>query len=91
MKPRTDAANTGNWLEASKGFKVRPYVESYVTTASVQEEDSLGSPPFEVLREISVLLPSGPSADVESLLNGEFQAWDALSDEALVTVEDQLD
>ena len=90
MEPRTDVANTKNWLEASRGIRTRAYIESYMSTVSMGERPFPSGNFYESLRTVSVLLPTKRAATLEPQLDMEFQAWDILSDEALANFELEL-
>jgi hypothetical protein len=86
VEPRTNTANTRTWLEASKGIKIKAYIGSYMPTLSVRESPFPSEDLYDVLREVSVPVPMTRAA-VEPQLEMELQAWDVLSDEALLNFE----
>ena len=90
MEPLTNVTNTKNWLEASRGIRIRAYIESYTPTLSVRERPFPSGNLYDSLRKVSVLLPTKCAATLEPQLDIEFQAWDILSDEALVNFELEL-
>ena len=87
----TDEANTRTWLEASKGIRIRTYIESRMSTLSLRERPSPSENLYEALRKISVPLPMRRAATLEPQLEMELQAWDVLSDEALRNFEQGLE
>jgi hypothetical protein len=89
MEPLTDTVNTRDWLEASKGVKIAAYIESYMPTLSIYEKPLSDQNFYDALKSISVLFPVTPIISLR--LHQEFQAWDALSDEALMIFEQELD
>lgn len=54
MEPRTETVGTKNWLEASKGLKVRAYIESCVSTWNVHERPLPNRDFYDDLRKVSV-------------------------------------
>ena len=90
MDPQTNVANTKDWREACRGIRIRAYIESYMPTLSIQERSSPVEDFYDALRKISVPLPTERAATTADELDMEFQAWDALSDEALVNLEQEL-
>ena len=90
MKPRTETVNSKSWIEANKGIKITSYIENRVSTLSIRERPLPGGNFYELLRETSVMVPKEQPAVVEHELDLELQAWDALSDEALVSFEQEL-
>ena len=90
MNPQTNSANTKDWLEAYKELRITAYIEHYTTTLGLRARP-LPSQDFDALRKISVpVSPMKQFAVVPPQLNREFQAWDALSDEALTNLEREL-
>jgi len=91
MAPETNVANTKNWLEVSKGIRIRAYVENYVPTLNVRERPLPKEDLYDALRNISVPFPTKRAAiAIEPEFDIEFRAWDALSDEALMNFEREL-
>lgn len=86
MEPKTITANTKDWLEASKGIKIAAYIESYMTTLSMREPPFSSRNLYDAFRKISV-----PISNQDYQFRQELQAWDALSDEALIIFERELD
>jgi len=91
MERQTNAANTKDWLKATKDLTIRAYVETNVPTVSMHGRPA--PPPVfdEALRKVSVPLPAQRVPVIDSQLDIELQAWDVLSDEALENFERELD
>ncbi len=85
MEARTDRANMKDWLDASPDIKLRTYIESCMSTLSVREGLLADQNLYEALREVSL-----PFLNQEFQLHQELQAWDELSDEALMIFEREL-
>ena len=85
MEARTDRANMKDWLDASPDIKLRTYIESCISTLSVREGSFADQNLYEALREVSL-----PLFNQEFQLHQELQAWDELSDEALMIFEREL-
>lgn len=90
MQPETDGVNPRTWLEASKGIKIRAYIESYMPTVSVRQSSFPSANLYDALRKISVALPMQRAVTLEPHFEMELQAWDILSDEALRNFEQEL-
>ncbi len=90
MIPQTDTANTNNWLEASKDSVIWSYIENYMPTSSIQGRPLAEEDLYEALKRVSVPYLGGCAANAEARLGMEFQAWDDLSDEALMNFELEL-
>ena len=88
MEPRTDTANTRDWLGVSKDIKLSAYIESCTSTLSVYEKPLLSQDFYDAFKRISVPFSAAPIISVQ--LHQEFQSWDALSDEALVAFEQEI-
>jgi hypothetical protein len=91
MEPQTNAANTKDWLKATKELTIRAYVETYMPTVSVRGRPSPPQAFDEALRKVSVPLPAERVPIIDPQLDIELQAWDVLSDEALKNFERELD
>lgn len=95
MIVRTDAATTDDWLRANKEITIAAHVQNYTPTAAVLESPILPIPDkgaLDVLTKISVSLPleRHPVSAAQIGLDLEFQAWDSLSDEAFLNLEQNL-
>lgn len=90
MEPRTDTANTQSWQEG-KRIKLRPYIESCVSTLNMGEKPISGRNFYEALSKVSIRYKKSTSIPIEARLRQEFQSWDSLSDEALTNFEQKLD
>ena len=90
MEPKTNEANTRTWLEASSSIRIRAYIENYTPTLSIRERPLPSENLYDMLRKISVPLPVERVVTIERQLEMEFQAWDILSDEALMNFEQEL-
>ena len=91
MEPQTQVASAKDWLEADTGIKIMPYVQNYALTSTVWNRPLPSMDFLAALRRISVPLPAQRRSELEPQLDLEFQAWDTLSDEALMNFEQQLD
>jgi hypothetical protein len=80
MEPRTNTANTQDWLEASKGIKIAAYIQHYVGTLSLHARQ-LPSQDFDALKKISVPLPRQRTWDdvMEDVLHDRAEAWERLA------------
>ena len=90
MEPRTETVNAKDWIEANEGIKITAYIENRVSTLSVWQRPLPSENLFESLRKISVIVTKQQPTVAERELDMELQAWDALSDEALVSFEQEL-
>jgi len=90
MEPQTDAANMRSWLGTSPQIKITAYIENCVSTLNIREAPLSRVDFYETLRKFSVPFRKDRSAILEPQLDLEFQAWDALSDEALMNFEQEL-
>jgi hypothetical protein len=91
MESQTNELNTKNWLEATKGMKIRAYIEAYTPTSSMHGMPLPREDLYDAFKEISVPFSEKRTPIVEPQLDAEFQAWDMLSDEALINFEQGLD
>ena len=92
MQPETHEANTETWIKASQDLNVKPFVEGYMATVSVNgypvpTEQGL----YDELKKIGALFPIPAAGVVGPQLEMELQAWDLLSDEALRDFEAGLE
>ena len=90
MEPQTHEANTSTWLEANSDFRISAYVESCTSTIIMRQQLLPSEILYDMLRKISVPLPAERVVATERQLETELQAWDALSDEALMNFEQEL-
>lgn len=91
MESQTCVASTKDWLEASKEMKIKLSVENSISTVNAYRfAVSLGEL-LDTLKQISLPFLGRPSVVVEPSLDLEFEAWDSLSDEALVNFEYALE
>ena len=90
MEPRTETINAKSWIGANKEIKIAAYIENYAPTLSVWKKTLPDEDFYDLLRETSVMVLEKRTAIEEPELDLEFQAWDALSDEALMSFEQEL-
>jgi len=91
MQPRTTSANTRQWLRAHDGMRATAYIESYVPTLNLCDKAAASRDFLEALREVSVPLPAKEAPPyVGPELTQEFNAWDVLSDQAWLNLEEEL-
>jgi hypothetical protein len=90
MEPRTETINAKSWIEANKGIKITAYIENYASMLSVWKKPLLNENLNELSRETSVMVLEKQPTVAEPELDLELQAWDALSDEALMSFEQEL-
>lgn len=91
MEKQTNTANTQDWLEASRGTRIRPYVEAYMSTLNLGDRPLRQESFDEALKSISVPILEVDIPVVGPQFDLELQAWDVLSDEALSNFEQNLD
>jgi hypothetical protein len=80
MEPQTDTAGSQDWLEASRELKIRAYVQNSAPTRTV----------YNTLSRLAARVQAERRCPIDPELDLEFQAWDALSDEALSSFEHAL-
>ena len=90
MIPQTDTANTNNWLEASRDSIILSYIENYMSTLSLQGRPLDEVEDYDEIERVTIPYGSEFAANAEAQLGMEFQAWDDLSDEALMNFETPL-
>lgn len=95
MITQTDTATTRDWLGGSEKIKIAAYVQNYVNTAFTLEISAIAPIPDKSL--LDTLVKTGMAFRLErhlpaaqSKLELEFQAWDSLSDEAFLNLEQEL-
>ena len=91
MEPQTDTVNSKLWLGARRETKIAAYIENRASTLNIWEGPSTELDFYAALRQVSVSVGERRSIVVDHQLNLEFQAWDVLSDDALMDFEQNLD
>ncbi len=87
MEPQTNGANTKDWLEAIKEYKINAYIDNYMPTQSMHGVSISTEGFYDEMLKVYVQVPVHPAVFLEHEIKMELDAWDILSDEALSAFE----
>ncbi|MFZ2055021.1 MAG: hypothetical protein WAU81_12610 [Candidatus Aminicenantales bacterium] len=89
MNHQTDFANSKNWLNDNIAFSYSSFYESAIRTTELANFSFIFKPFFDVA-DHSLIASKEEAVKLSTGLEMELKAWDKLSDEAFIILENSI-